>query len=316
MGKAEKISIIIPTYNRKGLLHDALVELLGADEPNFECIIVDDASTDGMGEEVEGWRQRWGADRIVYLQQKENQGAQVARNWGIAESKGDFLLFMDSDDLPCPEGIRSLHAHLELHPELDYCFGRVLKTDAELDPLRPTEEVGSPFDGSPLEIAGYHWHTMGALYRRECAERVGLWNTELTGSQDWEYQARVKISGAKGEFLNTLVGYWRQHDGDRVGTSKFRPDYVRSVMLACKSILETADTVGKRDRGLETRLAKRLAVHALEWGVHGYSKERRECFEQARETLSRQGKLSCVLRIWSILPTFLDPLLFNRLSRA
>ena len=99
----------------------------------------------------------------------------------------------------------------------------------------------------PSEIAGYHWHTMGAIYRKSYLEIVGPWNVEMTGSQDWEYQARVKLAGGKRKFVDSMVGYWRQHGGDRVGTAKFRPDYVKSVMIGCDSILasqrETRDSV-------------------------------------------------------------------------
>ena len=97
---------------------------------------------------------------------------------------------------------------------------------------------------------------MGPIYRRRCIEKVGPWNLELTGSQDLEYQARVKLFGVQGEFVDALVGYWRQHTGGRVGTRSFRPDYVRSVMKACESIHTYARQARKCDSALERRLAK------------------------------------------------------------
>lgn len=284
------------------MLHDAVTGLAGGGDTNLECVIVDDGSMDGTTDMANALRAKWGDYRVVYLRQEQNLGAQCARNRGIEESKGRFLLFMDSDDVAVPEGIFVLQRHLEARPDLDYCFGRVQKTDAELKPLESGGVVGEAFQDKPREIAGYHWHTMGALYRRECVERVGPWNPKLSGSQDWEYQARVKLFGGKGEFVDTLVGYWRQHAGDRVGATKFRPDYLRSVMLACDSILSMARRAGRCDMELEQRIAKKLIVHALEWGENGCVKERKECFMQAASCLTSNLPFKPLIRLWGSLP--------------
>jgi glycosyltransferase involved in cell wall biosynthesis len=210
-----------------------------------------------------------------------NSGAQVARNLGISEARGAFLMFVDSDDVVAPEGLIQVLRHLQAKPELDYAYGKVQMTDEALQPLPAKVPVGAAFENVPVEVAGYHWHTMGPIYRRRCIEKVGLWNLELTGSQDWEYQARVKLFGGKGEFVDTLVGYWRQHTGGRVGTRSFRPDYVRSVMKACESIHSHAKKARKCDGALERRLAKKLIVHAIEWGANGYRKDKSLCLKQA-----------------------------------
>jgi hypothetical protein len=122
---------------------------------------------------------------------------------------------------------------------------------------------------------------MGVVYRMECVRRVGPWNLELTGSQDWEYQARVKLFGGRGEFVDAVAGLWRQHHGNRVGTNHFRPDYVLSVMKACESIARQAQAAGRWEPALQNRLAKKLLIHALEWGANGFIGERRECLDLA-----------------------------------
>lgn len=311
----QKISVIIPTFNRSDFLRDAVASLNSFQDAPFECVIVDDASTDDTGDMVAALRSEWGGNRVVFFQQENNQGAQAARNRGIEGATGDFLLFMDSDDVPRPAGILELYQDLQRNPDLGYCFGGVQKTDALLNPLGDYARVGSPFSEEPRDIAGYHWHTMGALYRRGCIERVGPWNPELTGSQDWEYQARVKLFGGKGEFVDTLVGYWRQHDGERVGTSRFRPDYVRSVMVACESILTKARECGRCDAELDKRIAKRLVVHALEWGANGYPSERKACFKQAAATLRDGCAFSSLVRAFANLPSAADGLLWKYLTR-
>jgi glycosyltransferase involved in cell wall biosynthesis len=309
------ISIIIPTFNRKELLHEALSRLFAGNYKNFECVIVDDASTDGTFLAVDDWQREYGIDRITYLRQKSNQGAQIARNRGIEESKGNYLLFMDSDDVLCPEGILALHSHLQANPLLDYCYGRVLKTDLNLKPIKPIQSVGHSFTESPVHLGGYHWHTIAALFSRRCIERVGSWNPGLTGSQDWEYQGRVKLYGGRGEFVDTIVGFWRQHDGLRVGTSLFRPDYVKSVMLASDSILSHARHAGRCDQALEVRIAKRLFIHALEWGANGYASEREACLRQALASISSPGYFRLLLILFAWMPPLQDGILWRLLLK-
>jgi glycosyltransferase involved in cell wall biosynthesis len=275
-----ELSIICPSYNRASFLEGCLAPLQNLSDISLEFLIADDYSTDNTAEVVRQLQEMHGLDRVSYLFQPKNAGAQAARNRGILEARGDFLMFVDSDDVLVPDGVRELLKKLE-NPGIDYAYGKVLMTDEALKPLDGKEPIGAGFEEVPVEIAGYHWHTMGPIYRRRCIEKVGQWNLELTGSQDWEYQARVKLFGGKGEFVDTLVGYWRQHEGGRVGTRSFRPDYVRSVMKACESIHTHAQQAGKCDSALERRLAKKLIVHAIEWGANRYRKEKSLCLKQA-----------------------------------
>jgi hypothetical protein len=154
---------------------------------------------------------------------------------------------------------------------------------------------------------------MGAIYRRSYLEKVGPWNEALTGSQDWEYQARVKLAGGQGRFVDAVVGYWRHHGGSRVGTQAFRPDYVRSVMLACDSILQHARQVGRCDRPLERRLAKKLILHALEWGANGHPNERRQCLTQAAQTVPGDRFYRALIQGLQCSSRFMDAWLWKKI---
>jgi glycosyltransferase involved in cell wall biosynthesis len=310
------ISFICPTYNRASFLQACVEPVVNLVDVEFEFLIVDDSSTDSTRDVVERFQIQYGAEKIRFFCFEKNSGAQVARNLGISEARGDFLMFVDSDDVVVPDGVFQVLEHLQNRPELDYAYGQVLMTDEALHPLLGKSPVGAAFENVPLEVAGYHWHTMGPIYRRRCIEKVGLWNLELTGSQDWEYQARVKLFGGKGEFVDTLVGYWRQHEGGRVGTRSFRPDYVRSVMKACESIHTHAQQAGKCDSALERRLAKKLIVHAIEWGANGFRREKRECLWQAAETARSDALVKLAAMVFAMFPTPLDRLLLKKIYQA
>ena len=309
-----KLSIICPTHNRCNLLGDCVRSAIPLMQEGAEFLLIDDASTDGTDSLVREFHREFGSS-FRYERFGKNSGAQVARNRGIAEARGNFFMFVDSDDVMVPGGLLEVFGHLQAKPELDYAYGKVQMTDEALQPLPGKAPVGAAFKNVPVEAAGYHWHTMGPIYRRRCIEKVGPWNLELTGSQDWEYQARVKLLGGRGEFVDALVGYWRQHTGGRVGTRSFRPDYVRSVMKACESIHSHARQARKCDSALERRLAKKLIVHAIEWGANGYRKEKTRCLRQATATASDDFSLRMASMVFWVCPKFVDRMLLKKIYR-
>lgn len=284
------ISIICPTYNRVDFLGDCVRSAMPLLREEAEFILVDDASSDETASLVLEFQREFG-ERFRYERLENKCGAQVARNRGLDLATGDTVLFLDSDDALVAGGVLRLSSVLEEKPECDFVFGKALRVDGRLRTNFPPQEVGQPYSNADSEIAGYHWHTMGALYRMACVRRVGPWNLELTGSQDWEYQARVKLYGGHGEFVDTVVGLWRQHSGNRVGTDHFRPDYVRSVMKACESIKKHALSLNRCDAALPKRLSKKLLVHAIEWGANGYAEEKAACLRLA-QGMAPEGGIS------------------------
>ncbi len=311
---AISISFICPTFNRSKLLRRSVDSICSGMASPFEVIIADDGSSDDTRSVCQKLQKAYGAARVVVSRSEENLGAQAARNRGLRLAAGGLVMFVDSDDIAVPGGIEELIKWLEANPKLDYAHAKVIQTDAQLKPLAGDPVVGAPFTASPVDVAGYHWHTMGAVYRRSYLEKVGPWNPALTGSQDWEYQARVKLAGGQGQFVDAVVGYWRHHGGSRVGANAFRPDYVRSVMLACDSILQHARRAGCCDRALERRLAKKLIVHALEWGCNGRRKERQQCLLQAGRTVSNDLIFKVVTRCFQISPRFVESWLWKLLT--
>lgn len=313
---SSRLSIICPTYNRASFLEECVAPIFARREIEVEFLIVDDCSTDLTCEVVARLQAAHGAETIRFFRLEKNSGAQVARNRGIAAAQGDFMMFVDSDDVVYPDGVLKVLRHLQSKPELDYAYGKVLMTNEALKPLPGKTPVGAAFENVPVEVAGYQWHTMGPIYRRRCIDKVGPWNQELTGSQDWEYQARVKLFGGRGEFVDVLVGYWRQHTGGRVGTRSFRPDYVRSVMKACESIHSHAKKARKCDSTLERRLAKKLIVHAFEWGANGYRKDKLLCLKQAQNTTRGDTLMGVATFLFALCPSFLEKQILKKLHAS
>jgi len=310
-----QLSIIIPVHNRANLLAEAIGSIIAQGLDSYEIIICDDGSTENIEDLCAGFE--LSEEQLRYSRSEKSHGAQVARNRGLSLAQGEFIMFMDSDDAVAENGLMPLIEALQADAVLQYVYGKVSRVNETLGPIADDVPVGDFFNDTPSEIAGYHWHTMGAIYRKSYLELVGPWNVEMTGSQDWEYQARVKLAGGKRKFVDAMVGYWRQHGGDRVGAAKFRPDYVKSVMIGCDSILHLARDKGRCDSGLERRLAKRLVVHALEWGANGFRQDRKKCFLQAKSGLDSgllfKATLCLAVIMGPLTPAFFDQWMMRKI---
>lgn len=114
----ELISVIIPSYNRAGVIKDCLESVLGQTWRNIEVIVVDDGSSDGTEELIRGI----GDQRLRYYGYTPNRGACYARNYGAERSQGEYIAFQDSDDLWQPDKLeRQLRFMRETGADLVFC---------------------------------------------------------------------------------------------------------------------------------------------------------------------------------------------------
>lgn len=269
------ISIVVPTHNRAELLIECLESICLIEQFRAEIIVVDDASTDGTEELVRTRLSVPSRHELIFLHNTKNAGAQVSRNRGLEKASAPIVQFVDSDDVLFADGVEQGLDVLMRSSDFDYVYGKVEKCDSSLQTIS-NSVVGTEYNDAPSEIAGYHWHTMGALYRVDFLRHsVGRWNVELSGSQDWEYQARVKLASARRNFVPAIFGFWRQHDANRVSVTAYNRRYVSSVSLAVQSIARNAANAGVVDRKLMCRLWKRLVLHAIEAGAHADVQQKR-----------------------------------------
>ncbi|MCM1173595.1 MAG: glycosyltransferase family 2 protein [Blautia sp.] len=187
----EKVSVIIPTYNRADVLKTSIQSVLQQTYSDFELLIVDDGSTDNTNMMVESLNDA----RIRYLRMPQNRGVAAARNEGIRQAEYSYIAFQDSDDYWKPEKLEKQMAFLAQRPEagLLYCPYECKKADgsALLVPggnIPPEEKQGNIY---PYMLCR---NTIGAptvLLRRQCLERSGLFCESLTCLEDWELFLRI-----------------------------------------------------------------------------------------------------------------------------
>lgn len=215
------VSVIVPTYNREHLLKRALESVFDQSYRPIELIVVDDGSTDGTREFLGNWGKDRSDDkafRVVELAQA-NGGAPVARNLGLIHSRGEYIQYLDSDDILHPEKVSRQIDHLiRLNCDYVYSAMAVIPHD-EMMHLGRTWEIlpgKSPThfaaeDG--LEVAD----SAGAgIYRRNCCLQIGPWDRELECYQDFDYRYRFESLKPRIGFTSGVMYLQRTHGGIHV----------------------------------------------------------------------------------------------------
>jgi len=179
------ISVIIPTHNRPHLLARA-VESARAAGTTVEVIVVDDASIDATADVCRE------LGEIKYIRLDRNQGVAGARNVGILESTGQYVAFLDDDDLRLPGSLDTEAALLDANPEAGFVCGAMIMADQE---YQPTGEVFLPRRSGNvfwdlLEL-DFPVMPLSTLIRKECFLRIGMLNHKLEGIDDWDIFTRI-----------------------------------------------------------------------------------------------------------------------------
>ncbi len=174
------ISIIIPTFNRAHSLPDSILSILNQTCSNWELIIVDDGSTDDTFSEIKEFIED---DRIKYFFQN-NQGVSAARNFGVEMATGDYLIFLDSDDIFSPDLIENLYD--ARFWKYDLIFWEVLKRiDAKYSLWIPVK-LGNMYNNIKASfLAG------SVCYRKRVFIEAGCYDPKMTSGENYELGLRV-----------------------------------------------------------------------------------------------------------------------------
>lgn len=178
-------SIIIPTYNRASFIANTIKSILNQSYQHFEIIIVDDGSTDKTKEIIDNFK----SEKIKYFK-IENSERGFARNFGVIQSSGDYITFLDSDDVLLPQHFSNAIESIEKynHPPFLHLGYEIVNTDNKLlfkiDRLK-NDDISFLIRGNSLSCNG--------CFLRSDISRSFKFNEDrnLSGSEDWELWFRV-----------------------------------------------------------------------------------------------------------------------------
>ncbi len=177
------VSIIMPSWNTAGFIGDSIRCVLDQTYPNWELIIVDDCSTDNTDEVVASFAD----DRIVYLKNEKNCGAALTRNRALREAKGEWIAFLDSDDLWTPEKLEHQVAFMEKNGYV-LSYHEYVKIDEDSNPLNVYVSGPDTVDKRRM----YNYDYIGQLTMMYSAKHFGLIQIEDIRKNN-DYAIRLQL---------------------------------------------------------------------------------------------------------------------------
>lgn len=238
------ISIIIPCFNQGIFLPEAVNSILNQSYQNWECIIVNDGSTDNTQEIAQFFCQQ--DNRFFYIEQK-NQGLSAARNAGIEKSTGKYIQFLDSDDIILPKKLEiqlkqlinsdtpSLSICNYYYCDKDNTQSRVLgdlNLSPHLDLKSPLKDLIIRWE-EDLSIP-VHCFLFDAVFFKKNNIRF---NTELPNHEDWDCWLSIFLLFPKVFFINEKLVAYRIHDTSMtINEKKMYQGFIKAIKLQKKKI--------------------------------------------------------------------------------
>jgi GT2 family glycosyltransferase len=278
---APKVSVVVPTFNIARYVGDCLASVRAQTLSDWECIVVDDGSTDATAQRI-----RQDADPRIKLIEQSNKGVSTARNLGLASARGTYLLFLDGDDLLHPQALSRLSAHLDAHPQAVAAYGTVwaIFEDGSSYPQKPLHRRTFA-SGDVLErIIRENFLLVGmTLLRTRAARELGGFNTHLRLSEDWDFWCRLAACGEFG-FIGTQpqVSYLRVRTGS--SSQRLSPTW-ENHLPSVEAVISNADLASRFNEAQWRRLTRQaLASHLWEAGRVNFTARR---FSEARRLMLR-----------------------------
>ncbi|HTL70091.1 MAG TPA: glycosyltransferase [Candidatus Eisenbacteria bacterium] len=250
----EKVSVVIPAYNASAFIQDAVSSVLSQTHADLEVLVIDDGSTDDTATRAAG-------DPCVRVIRTSQQGNYYARNRGLNEARGDYVAFLDADDLWTEDKLRLQIAALKARPGAGICFtDHFLFRGRRPKPLYvdPTNTCPEPErEGRRFLERLFRTNftiTSSVLMTREAVDAVGLFDTAFQNAMDYDYWLRT-VCRFEAVYLPDRCVLKREHE-ENISRNKVNTHLAVQYLL-CKLLAEGPLTP-RYDRSLEPVIAAHL----------------------------------------------------------
>lgn len=202
-----KVSVIIPLYNQKEYVSEAIESVLSQNYKNIELIVVNDGSTDNPDVILNEFK-----DKLRVINQK-NRGPSNARNTGLKNSSGEFVQFLDADDILAPEKIEEqMNFNLKVNADISYCEISVIDGKHFTEMSLKTGYISDLFNYYYLLWKPYPTPIHSLLIKRKLFEKFGYFNETLRANEDRFYFNLMAAKGVKFHYINIIGGFYRIHE--------------------------------------------------------------------------------------------------------
>ncbi|WP_417370988.1 glycosyltransferase family 2 protein [Gelidibacter japonicus] len=244
------VSIIIPTYNRAHLIGETLDSVLAQTYQNWECLVVDDGSSDTTDALIATYKTSDVRFQYLHRPSKKIKGASACRNVGLEAAQGDYIIFFDSDDVMTPDHIMVKVLAMQSDP-CDYVITRTefLKGQKE------DNENNYRFHLYPLTTFNYvsqaiNWLTPDACIKRNMAKSIQF-NESLHAGQEFNYFSKLVHQSVNARFVNKTVTLRRSHNDSihaRLDTPQKSSERIfRTKWITYLELIDKADRDTRRE---------------------------------------------------------------------
>ena len=267
-----RISVIIPSYNRADLLAETLDSLIAQTYPDWEAIVVDDGSQDNSLELAQKYTATDNRIRAC-LRQGEKKGACVCRNQGLSTAAGEYVVFLDSDDLLFDTCLEHRVARMDRIPECGFGVYQTEMFHRQTGDRRILWNIYT-------ETSDLHrflskdvvWHTTGPIWRKSVLRKLGGFDETLASFHDWELHVRALIAGIKYFKESVRDNFYRNGTKALSAISTVsctRPDHLTSHARMFANTLARLREARLLDNEVRARVAGLFWWLAIRWNSTG-----------------------------------------------
>jgi len=248
------VSVIIPTRNRAAMVREAVDSVLAQKDARLELIVVDDGSTDETPEVLSSYR-----DRIRLIRQ-DNRGVSAARNRGVQAARGEWIAFLDSDDLWLPGKLRAQLSFFASHPGLLICQTEEvwIRNGRRWNPKKYHAKPSGYCFGRLLERCLVS--PSAVMMHRSLLDGVGLFDESLPACEDYDLWLRIGCRHPIGLVPEPLVIKRGGHPDQLSATV---PALDRYRIQAIARLLETGELTEEQRAQAAAQLEKKARIYAM-----------------------------------------------------
>lgn len=234
------VSIIIPVYNQEKYLAETLNSVINQTYSNWECILVNDGSRDGSVAVINEYLAK---DNRFHFINSENKGVSNARNLALKQVKGDYILFLDGDDLIHPDKLQLALSNFQQNTDLSIVFNTTnYFQDTIENTLYPMKIDADLLSFNKLLL---YWNEKiilpihSAIIKKSLFEGIEF-NTNLTAQEDWLVWLRLFQKNPQVVVLDKVLSYYRKHNTSRTQTVSLKDDHFKALQIF-ENYIDVAD---------------------------------------------------------------------------
>jgi len=242
LDKFPLVSVIVTLYNYEKFIHCCIKSILNQDYPNFEIIVIDDASSDKSYKMAKKYESK----NVKVINFKKNRGYSSAKNEGVRLSKGEYIVMLDADDMLTKKSI-STRMNAMMDNDVDFIHANAIVVRGEIS-LKNCYRIRNP----KLECFStpYHIHAQTVLLKKQIHRDFGLYDEKLRSRSDREMWWRLFGQSEKDKikvkrfYINKSVVYYRYH---RRMMTRFRQKnrvYDREIRALAEEVYQDRKKIG------------------------------------------------------------------------